>query len=154
MYNILKVYYTLVRKWQNKFCLFTHCGYNMVKKITSSLGSLEKEVMEICWKCKTATVRSVLEQIQKKRGVAYTTIMTIMSRLHAKGLLNRRQDDSGAYIYTPAEDKECFLARISQKAIKNLLHSFGELAVAQFLDVLENSRYNTAEWRKKLKKIR
>ena len=119
-----------------------------------SLGSLESEIMETLWKLDTASVRDVVNLLQKKRKVAYTTIMTIMSRLHAKGLLNRRQDDSGAYIYTPAEDKACFLARTSQKAIKNLLNSFGELAVAQFLDVLENSRYNTAEWRRKLRKIR
>ena len=121
----------------------------------SSLGKLEAEVMEIIWKLKTATVRAVLNRINnKKRDAAYTTIMTIMSRLHAKGLLNRRQDETGAYLYTPTEDKEKFLARMSGRVIKNLLSNFGEVAVAQFIDVLENSRYNTAEWRKKLKKIR
>lgn len=123
-------------------------------KINSSLGKLEAEVMEIIWKLKTATVRAVVNRINKKRNAAYTTIMTIMSRLHAKGVLERRQDENGAYLYTPAECKEKFLARASGRVIKNLLNSFGEVAVAQFLDVLENSRYNTAEWRKRLKKIK
>ncbi len=73
----------------------TNC---MKNKIASSLGSLEKEIMEILWKLKTASVRSVLNQLCKKREVAYTTIMTTMSRLHAKGVLKRQQDASGAYI--------------------------------------------------------
>ena len=91
------------------------------KKITSSLGSLEKEIMEILWKLKTASVRSVLNQLRKKREVAYTTIMTTMSRLHAKGVLKRHQDAGGAYIYTPAEDKPTFLARVSGNMINSLL---------------------------------
>ena len=123
-------------------------------KIASSLGSLEKEIMEILWKLKTASVRSVLNQLRKKREVAYTTIMTTMSRLHAKGVLKRHQDASGAYIYTPTEDKQNFLAHVSGNMINSLLNNFGEIAVAQFIDILENSSYNTREWRKKLKNIK
>ncbi len=133
----------------------------MVKKITSSLGSLEKEIMEIIWKAKTlpdqragVSVRFVLNKLSKKRAIAYTTIMTTMSRLHAKGILKRHQDASSAYIYTPAEDKPAFLARVSGNMINSLLNNYGDVAVAQFIDILENSDYNTAEWRKKLKKIR
>lgn len=126
----------------------------MAKKITSSLGSLEKEIMEIIWKAKTASVRFVLNKLSKKRAIAYTTIMTTMSRLHAKGILKRHQDAGGAYIYTPAEDKPTFLARVSGNMINSLLNNYGDVAVAQFIDILENSNYNTAQWRKKLKKIR
>ncbi len=127
----------------------------MVKnKITSSLGSLEKEIMEIIWKAKTASVRFVLNKLSKKRAIAYTTIMTTMSRLHAKGILKRYQDASGAYIYTPTEDKQSFLARVSGNMINSLLNNYGDMAVAQFIDILENSHYNTAEWRRKLKKIK
>lgn len=123
-------------------------------KISSSLGSLEKKIMEIIWKSKTASVRSVLNQLSKKRAIAYTTIMTTMSRLHAKGVLKRHQDAGGAYIYTPTEDKNAFLAHVSGNMINNLLNNFGDVAVAQFIDILENSSYNTAGWRKKLKKIK
>lgn len=126
----------------------------MVKKTTSSLGSLEKEIMEIIWKAKTASVRFVLNQMSKKRVVAYTTVMTTMSRLYAKGILKRHQDASGAYIYTPTEDKPTFLARVSGNMINSLLNNYGDVAVAQFIDILENSNYNTAEWRRKLKKIK
>ena len=125
------------------------------QKLTPSLGSLEAEVMELLWKMKTASVRSVLNQLQKKRELAYTTVMTIMARLHAKGLLERRQDQTGAYLYSPIDEKEKFLAKISEKVIKNLIKNCGEVAVAQFIDIVEAGNFKkSAEWRKKLKKIR
>ncbi|MEK7680796.1 MAG: BlaI/MecI/CopY family transcriptional regulator [Patescibacteria group bacterium] len=125
------------------------------QKFTPSLGSLEAEVMEILWKIKIASVRSVLNLLHKKREIAYTTVMTIMARLHAKGLLERREDQSGAYLYSPIENKEKFLARISEKVIKNLIKNCGEVAVAQFIDIMEAGNFKkSAEWKKRLKKIK
>lgn len=126
----------------------------MAKQKFKPLAELETEIMTILWDLKNASVRAVVTRLRKKREVAYTTIMTTMSRLHAKGVLKRNQDASGAYIYTPAEDKQNFLAHVSGNMINNLLNNFGDVAVAQFIDILGNSRYNTAEWRKKLKSIR
>lgn len=126
----------------------------MAKQKFKPLAELETEIMTILWDLKNASVRAVVTRLRKKREVAYTTIMTTMSRLHAKGVLKRNQDASGAYIYTPAEDKQNFLAHVSGNMINNLLNNFGDVAVAQFIDILGNSRYNTAEWRKKLKSIK
>ncbi len=121
----------------------------------SSLGSLESEVMETLWKLQTASVRAVVNLLQKKREIAYTTVMTIMSRLCAKGLLERSQNPAGAYLYSPKQTKAKFLEKISEKIIKNLLKNCGEVAVARFIDIIEagNSK-KSAEWRKKLKKVK
>ena len=110
--------------------------------------------MQIIWKESNASVRLVFEKLKKKRNIAYTTVMTIMSRLHTKGILNRKPQENGSYIYSPAQSKEKFLEKISEKIIKNLINNCGEVAVAQFIDILENSPYNSAELRKKLKKIK
>lgn len=121
----------------------------------SSLGSLESEIMETLWKLETASVRAIVDILQKKRHIAYTTVMTIMTRLHAKGLLTRRQNQSGAYLYSPAQTKEKFLEKISEKVIKNLLQNCGEVAVARFIDIIEAKNFKkSAEWKKKLKKIK
>lgn len=125
-----------------------------MKQKFKPLAELEAEIMTILWNLKNASVRAVVNRLRKKREVAYTTIMTTMSRLHAKGVLKRHQDASGAYIYTPTEDKQAFLAHVSGNMITGLLNNFGDVAVAQFIDILENSRYNTAQWRKKLKKLK
>ena len=126
----------------------------MLKNSIQSLGSLEEEVMQIIWKEKNVSVRFIFDKIKIKRPIAYTTVMTIMSRLHTKGILNRRQQD-GAYIYSPAQSKEKFLEKISEKIIKNLINSCGDVAIAQFIDIIEASHLKkSSEWQKRLKKIK
>lgn len=126
-----------------------------IKNSTKVLGELESKIMEEVWKIKNATVRDVLNKISKKKKLAYTTVMTVMNRLHEKGLLECADDSCGAYIYSPVHDRETFQARTSKKIISGLIKDFGEVAVAQFVDVLENDKSeDLAAWRKKLKKIR
>lgn len=125
------------------------------KKITQILGDLEAEIMEIVWKLETVSVRQVFSRLKKKRKIAYTTVMTVMARLAQKGILSRKLDESGAYIYAPIQDKSAFFAAASKKVINSLINEFGEVAVAQFIDVVESSNLKDLEkWQKKLKKIK
>jgi len=125
-----------------------------VKKINFSLGELEREIMELVWKYQESSVREVLSALQKKRHIAYTTVMTIMSRLADKGLLQRRLEESGAYSYTSVYDKQKYLAVVSKKTVDGLIKDYGELAVAQFIDAVESSNLkNLKEWQRKLKNI-
>lgn len=118
------------------------------------LGKLEAEIMEVLWERGSSSVRGVLNVLKKKREVAYTTVMTVMSRLYKKGLLKRKLDQSGAYIYTPKQDRQSFFASHSKKAIQGIIQEFGDVAVAQFIDIIEAKDFkNAKEWRKKLKKI-
>src|SRR5688572_8069575 len=69
------------------------------------LGPLETDVMEAVWARGDATVRDVHATLARRRDIAYTTVMTTMSRLAAKGLLER--DSSGlAHRYRPAVSRE------------------------------------------------
>ncbi len=126
-----------------------------MKNISASLGSLEEEIMRIIWKEKTASVRCIFDILKKKRELAYTTVMTIMTRLHSKGILNRHLHENGSYIYTPAQTKEKFLEKISERVIKELIKNCGEVAVARFIDIVEASNFKkSTEWRKRLKNIK
>ena len=127
----------------------------MKQNTASSLGSLEEEIMQIIWKESDASVRLVFEKLKKKRDIAYTTVMTIMSRLHTKNILNRRPQQNGSYIYSPSQSKEKFLEKISERVIKNLITNCGDVAVAQFIDIIEASHLKkSSEWQKRLKKIK
>lgn len=65
------------------------------------LGQLEAAVMDRLWAWdRPALVREVLEDFQRDREIAYTTVMTVMENLHRKGLLNRERDGR-AYRYAP-----------------------------------------------------
>ena len=102
--------------------------------IIQILGELEKEVMDVVWKSSSpVTVREVLGKIGKKRKVAYTTVMTIMTRLTNKGLLIRKSDNSRAYAYQAVYSKEKFLTNVSKQIIKNFISIFGQAAVAHFV---------------------
>ncbi len=104
------------------------------QKVGKVLGELESEVMEIIWNAqKSVSVRDVTGVLSKKRQIAYTTVMTIMNRLVDKGLLSRKQDGR-AYLYKSAVSKDKFLTRASRQIIKNFVASFGDTAVAHFVE--------------------
>lgn len=126
----------------------------MAKENIKILGELESEIMEIVWANEPISVRLVLIELEKKRKIAYTTVMTVMARLHEKKILNRKMDKSGAFVYAPVKDKKSFLANASEKLIKNFLVEYGDVAVAQFVDIIETSNTKQSEgWKIKLRSM-
>lgn len=76
------------------------------------LGELELAIMEYVWKrSRDATVRNVHQHLQARRTIAYTTVMTVMSRLHDKGLLTRREEGR-AYAYRPSVSRDEYFAQL------------------------------------------
>ena len=100
------------------------------------LGPLEAAVMERLWKRGSATVRDVVEDLGRTRALAYTTVMTIMTRLHAKGLLARDRDGK-TYVYRPAFTREEHRERLSRDLVRGLVDEFGEVALAHFAAELD-----------------
>lgn len=100
------------------------------------LGPLEAAVMERLWKRGRATVRDVVEDIGRTRVLAYTTVMTIMTRLHAKGLLARERDGK-TYVYRPALTRAEHRSRLSRDLVRGLVDEFGEVALAHFAAELD-----------------
>lgn len=57
-----------------------------------NFGSLESAVLECLWRREEpATVRDVAQELNVTRPLAYTTVMTVMDRLHRKGVLRREK---------------------------------------------------------------
>ena len=66
----------------------------------TGLGWLEADVLRVVWDKGEVTVREVYEDLRQKRRIAYTTVMSVLRNLAAKGLL--AQDKSAAaYVYRP-----------------------------------------------------
>lgn len=101
------------------------------------LGELEKEIMDIMWNTKKPlTVRLVFELLKKKRKIAYTTAMTVMNRLVEKKILKRLTEDK-AYVYKATYSKDKFLTRTSRQIIRSFVSSFGETAIAHFVEEVD-----------------
>lgn len=66
-------------------------------------GELESSVLATLWEADgPLTARQVRERLPG--GLAYTTVLTILSRLHDKGILIRHQEGRG-YAYEPGRDE-------------------------------------------------
>jgi len=57
--------------------------------------------MKVVWRLKDVSVREVYETLRERRSVAYTTVMTMMNTLEAKGYLKKALDGR-AFRYRPA----------------------------------------------------
>ncbi|MHB1927856.1 MAG: BlaI/MecI/CopY family transcriptional regulator [Acidimicrobiales bacterium] len=79
-------------------------------------GELESAVMDRLWAAdRPLSVRDVLEDLQKERALAYTTVMTVMDNLHRKGWLTR-QRERRAYLYRPTGSREVYAAGLMSQA--------------------------------------
>lgn len=124
------------RRW-SWYDRFSRPRSNSLHKL---LGDLEVEIMEQMWRRgEAATVRDITTIIKGERSVAYTTIMTVMSHLAEKGLLTRTPLDKKTHLYHVALSQEEFLARSSQQMVDALVADFGDVALAQFMEVVEQS---------------
>jgi predicted transcriptional regulator len=97
------------------------------------LHELETEVMEELWRSGEAPVRAVMDALNsrtsKKR--AYTTYMTIMARLHKKGMLVRRREGKTDF-YAPSQAREEYLAVRARAQVEDLVAQYGDVALSNF----------------------
>ena len=94
--------------------------------IRKVLGDLEAEIMELIWERppgQGTTVRDVFEVLYGRRHLAYTTIMSTMTRLAKKRLLRAEKDDA-AYVYYPTATQEEFVSGFVGRILEDLLVSF------------------------------
>lgn len=94
--------------------------------IRKVLGDLEADIMEFIWKLppgQPAAVREVFEYLYGGRRIAYTTVMSTMSRLARKGLL-RVEKANQAYLYYPKLSQEEFVSGFVRRILEDLLVSF------------------------------
>lgn len=108
------------------------------------LGDLQAEVMRVLWERGSATVRELVEALngRRRQKLAYTTVLTLASRLWRRGLLVREPEGRG-FRYRPATTREGLLADLSDELIERLFTDFGEIALARLdarLDQLDSTR--------------
>lgn len=107
-------------------------------KAATGLGPLESSIMELLWAHGEGSVSWVAERLARRKRPAYTTVMTVMGRLTAKGLLRRRLEGR-AYVYEPAKSKAEFMADLSRFRVRALVRDFGDVALAHFAQELEGA---------------
>ena len=93
-------------------------------------GPLEAAVMEAVWAAGApVSVREVMGRLNTGRAepLAYTTVMTVMSRLAEKGALARSPARRG-YAYEATASDQAGIA------VQNVIRTYGEEAMAHFVE--------------------
>lgn len=99
-----------------------------------SLGDLEQAIMDVLWSDRGdrgLTVREVLDGLTG-RDLAYTTVMTVLSRLEAKGV-TARERDGRAWRYRPAATRESLTAQAMRSPLHDLTDEDRQAAILHFL---------------------
>jgi len=103
------------------------------------LGELQTEVMGIFWGRKSATVREAVELLNERRRrnkLAYTTVLTLVTRLWQRGLLEREPEGRG-FRYRASKSRDAVIGELSEQLIDRLFEDFGEIAVARLGERLD-----------------
>jgi predicted transcriptional regulator len=89
----------------------------MARQKATMLTNAEHRIMEVIWARGSATVAEVVQALEGKD--AYTTILTLIRILKAKGYLSSRKEGR-AYVFTPKVDRHT----VARKAARQLLSKF------------------------------
>ncbi|MDR2257331.1 MAG: BlaI/MecI/CopY family transcriptional regulator [Arthrobacter sp.] len=75
----------------------------------AALGELERSVMDLLWDHQEAltanAVRDLLAQTEDSKGLAVTTVLTVLARLEKKGLVSRERG-TRPHLYHPTASRE------------------------------------------------
>lgn len=101
--------------------------------LRTSLFDLEAEIMDLIWDAGWATfaVSDVHEALEARREIAYTTVMTTVSRLFDKEILGRHKEGR-RYVYRPLMSRSAFLQAMTRDVL-NSLPPMGQAAAVALL---------------------
>lgn len=88
----------------------------MAARRNNQPGDAELEVLRTLWDHGPGTVREVLRRLEERgRKVAYTTVLTFLSRLEQKGLVTSNKSGV-AYVYRARVTRD----RVARSRVRNL----------------------------------
>ena len=113
----------------------------MARQRQATPTEVEMEILQILWEKETATVREVVDALDKTRPRAYTTILSMLNVMREKGLV-LREDQGRAHVYRAKKSREKTLGRV----VKELLgRAFQGSANSLIMQVLEQSKPSAKE---------
>jgi len=111
-----------------------------------SLGSLEAEIIDILWRCTSATAQDIHQQILADPGreLAYASVMTVLHRLEKKGWLGCDRSER-AFVWQPLVSKQDVQILRTHDYLQKFLASGSPDIVATFADSLDSTSIETLE---------
>lgn len=112
------------------------------KERAYELGEAELVVLRVLWDGGAQTVREVMTHLHERgRKVAYTTVLTFLTRLEQKGYVSSNKEDT-AYVYRPRVSRES----VTRSRVRALLDQLYDGAAGPMvLQLIEDERLSTEE---------
>lgn len=89
------------------------------------LTPVEFQIMEIVWELGSALVKDVHRELYRRKGLAYTTVMTEMTQMYRKGVLSHSRRGR-AFLYSPRLSRREALEGNLQDFISDFFHGSTE----------------------------
>ena len=96
---------------------------------------LELICLQALWRLGEGSVHDVRKAVSKERILAYTTVMTLLTRLEKRGFVTRRKPGR-SYLYRPKLNRDT----LREHAVKQLLHGFFDGSAEALLRYLREPR--------------
>lgn len=113
----------------------------MIKTKISKPTESELEILAVLWDQKSASVRTVHEELSKSKDAGYTTTLKLMQIMFEKKLVTR-DDSNKTHIYSPAITREKTQKQFLNKMIDGL---FSGSTTDLVMQALGNTNASNAE---------
>ncbi|MHC4155225.1 MAG: BlaI/MecI/CopY family transcriptional regulator [Planctomycetota bacterium] len=127
----------------------------MTKKKDSEirLGRLELQIMNVVWERGKATVHDVKDALSRGRKPAYSTILTMMRKLEAKGYLEHEVRER-TYVYRATISREAVQHGVLGDLLERLFEGSASLLLTSLVQQNRVSEKELSEIQKLIKKRR
>ena len=103
------------------------------------LGELQLSILKVLWEREEATVADVHKQVSTGRGLAYTTVATMLRKMEARGLVQHRVEGR-SFVYRAAVAAAAVTRSMSDHLLDRLFAGSLSEMVAHLLTTREISR--------------
>ncbi|MHC4659641.1 MAG: BlaI/MecI/CopY family transcriptional regulator [Planctomycetota bacterium] len=117
------------------------------------LGRLELQIMSVVWERGKATVHNVKDALSRGRKPAYSTILTMMRKLEAKGYLTHEVQER-TYVYYPTISRETVRHGVLGDLVERLFEGSASLLLTSLVEQNRISEKELREIQKLIKKRR
>jgi BlaI family transcriptional regulator, penicillinase repressor len=116
-------------------------------RTSSTLTSNELAIMKAIWGRGDGTVREIYETLRRRRRIAYTTVLTMMNILEAKGYL-KKVPEGRAYRYRSTQPQQRVLTAMVREFVDRVFDGAAKPLLASLSTDSRLSKTQRAELRR------
>ena len=104
-----------------------------------NLSNLELDVMRLIWRDKEVIVPDLHRELERDRGLSYSTVKTIVDRLEEKGAIGRIRTYGRTILYGPLVEESALAKPMIKDMLRRLFGGEARPMISHLLDEAELS---------------